>query len=62
MSVPDWAKARVCESLDKAPPVEHGKIILVAELSYSHGGLGSVKTKVTHEECHRPQKEGACKK
>lgn len=62
MSVPDWAKIILCKSLDNAQPVEHGKIILVAELSYSHGGLGSVKTKITHEECHRPQKGDVCKK
>ena len=56
MTVPLWAEEKMMATLKAAPEIRNGKVIFTAEFSYSNGGLGGVKTKVAHEEDHRPPK------
>lgn len=54
MQIPSWAQEMILNKIAKHPGVDTGKVLLITEFDYFKGGLGTVKIKISHEECHRP--------
>ena len=53
MHIPDKVVKKIFAKISEHPQIKTGKVLLITEFDYFEVGLGTVKIKVSNEECFR---------